>query len=59
MLPPQPHVSLPTPKYGSRHGFSRPFCRRRFAIGESASEVMYSTHSIISCGVPLPTLPVT
>jgi hypothetical protein len=58
MLPPQPHGSLAIPKYGRRHGFSRPFWRRRLAIGEIASEVMYSTHSIISWGVPLPTLPV-
>ena len=47
------------PKYRTFQGLSRPFWRRRFAIGEMASEVMYSTHSIISCGVPLPTLPET
>ena len=27
-------------------------------MGETASEVRYSTHSIISWAVPLPTLPV-
>src|ERR1700742_4145997 len=57
MFPPQPHDSLPTAKYFSFHGLSRPFCLRKFANGLSASEVMYSTHSIISCTVPEPTLP--
>src|SRR5487761_2762089 len=57
MFPPQPQLSLPTPKYGSFHGCSRPFLRRRLDMGDWASEVTYSTHSIISCTVPLPTLP--
>jgi len=57
MLPPQPQFSLPTPQYLMRHGFSRPFSLRQFAIGDSPSNVMYSTHSDISCTVPLPTLP--
>src|SRR6516162_784649 len=59
MLPPQPQLSLPTPKYVSFHGFSRPLERRRFAIGESASDVMYSTHCAISCTEPLPRFPQT
>ena len=57
MFPPHPQLSLPTPKYFSFHGLSRPFARRSFASVESPSAVMYSTHSIISCTVPLPTLP--
>src|SRR5436190_11240167 len=59
MLPPQHHDSLPSAKYLSFQGLWRPFWRRRLASGLSASEVMYSTHSIISCTVPEPTLPHT
>src|ERR1039458_5161458 len=57
MLPPQPQLSLPTAQNGTFHGLSRPFCRRKLAIGESAALVRYSTHCIISCTEPLPTLP--
>src|SRR5690242_788593 len=46
MFPPQPHVSLPTAKYGIFHGLSRPLRRRRFARSESALDVIYSIHSI-------------
>ena len=59
MLPPQPQFSLPTPKYLTRQGFSRPLARRRFAISLSPSNVMYSTQSCISLTVPEPTLPAT
>ncbi len=41
------------------HASSWPFSLRRSAIGEMPSIVMYSTHSDISCTVPLPTLPLT
>ena len=47
------------PQNGTRHGCSRPFALRRRAIGLSPSRVRYSTHSLISCTVPLPTLPLT
>jgi hypothetical protein len=57
MLPPQPQLSLPTPKNGKRHGVSRPFARRRSVIGERPGKVMYSTHSRISFTLPDPTLP--
>ncbi len=52
MLPPQPQVSLPTPKYGKLQGLSRPFFRRSSASVDFVSDVMYSTHSAISCGLP-------
>src|SRR5690625_3144369 len=57
MFPPQPQFSLPTPKYFNFHGSSCPFSLRQFAIGDSPSKVIYSTHSDISWTVPLPTLP--
>jgi len=56
-LPLEMRGLMPTPKYRTFQGFSRPFWRRRLAIGESASDVRYSTHSIISCTEPLPTFP--
>ena len=59
MLPPQPQVSLPIAKYFTFHGLSRPFLRRSCASVESVSEVMYSSHSAISRGVPVPTLAFT
>src|SRR5690349_2438850 len=59
MLPPQPQVSLPTPKNGTFQGFSRPFLRRSCTSVELVSDIMYSTQSAISCGVPEPTLPET
>ena len=57
MLPPQPQLSLPTPRYLTFHDFSRPFLRRRLAIGVSPSEVIYSTHLASSSTVPEPTFP--
>ena len=59
MLPPHPQLSFPTPRYFNFHALSRPFLRRRLAIGESPSEVIYSTHLASSSTVPLPTLPLT
>src|SRR5690606_10566866 len=59
MLPPQPHISLPMPKNGTFHGLSRPLARRSSASDEPFSWVMYSTHSAISRGEPLPVLPET
>src|SRR5215467_4686359 len=56
MLPPHPHVSLPTPQYFTFQGLSRPFRRLSVASVESVSDVMYSTQSIASWTVPLPTL---
>ena len=57
MLPPQPQFSLPTPKYFRRQGCSWPLRLRSSLMGERPPKVMYSTHSLISCTVPLPRLP--
>src|SRR4051812_25015303 len=57
MLPPQPQLSLPTPQNFTFHGSSRPFLRRRSAIGLLPGWFTYSHHSCISCTLPLPTLP--
>jgi hypothetical protein len=40
-------------------GACLPFLRRSSARSESVGEVMYSSHSIISRGVPLPTFTLT
>ncbi len=60
------HVSAAAPRSHCRRrsisrsqGFSRPFARRRSAIGDTPSKFMYSTHSLISRTVPLPRLPQT
>src|SRR4030095_562704 len=57
MLPPQPQDSLPTPQKRTFHDESRPFLRRRSAIGLLPGWFTYSHQSCISCTVPLPTLP--
>src|SRR5574344_35911 len=57
MLPPHPQLSLPTPRNFTFHALSRPFFLLKLAMGESPSEVMYSTHLANSSTLPLPTFP--
>jgi hypothetical protein len=45
------------PQNFTRQGSSRPLALRSLAMGLSPSRVRYSTHSLISCTVPEPTLP--
>ena len=56
MFPPHPQLSLPTPRYFTFHGSTRPFSALSLAIGPSAA-VMYSTHFASSSTVPDPTFP--